>query len=50
LHWEPTKSGRAPQAHSGTAAFKVRRRLLVGGDGIAVEDFLSRPIAEWLAR
>ena len=47
------KSGRAPQAHPGTAAFaaafKVKRTLLVGGDGIAVEDFLSRPVAQWLA-
>ena len=47
------KSGRAPQAHPGSAAFaaafKVKRTLLVGGDGIAVEDFLSRPVAEWLA-
>ncbi len=47
------KSGRAPQAHSGTAAFaaafKVKRTLLVGGDGIGLEDFLSRPVAEWLA-
>ncbi len=46
------KSGRAPQAHSGTAAFaaafKVRRTLLVGGDGISVEEFLSRPVHEWL--
>ena len=48
------KSGRVPQAHRGTAAFaaafKVKRTLLVGGDGIAVEDFLSRPVAQWLAR
>ncbi|HEY0464126.1 MAG TPA: ATP-binding protein [Polyangiaceae bacterium] len=46
------KSGRAPQAHSGTgafaAAFKVRRTLLVGGDGISVEEFLSRSVREWL--
>jgi predicted AAA+ superfamily ATPase len=46
------KSGRAPQAHSGTAAFaeafKPQRSLLVGGDGIALEDFLSRPVAHWL--
>jgi predicted AAA+ superfamily ATPase len=46
------KSGRAPQAHRGTeafaAAFKVRRTLLVGDDGISVEDFLSRPVADWL--
>jgi uncharacterized protein len=47
------KSGRAPHAHSGTAsfaaAFKVRRTLLVGGDGISVEDFLGRPVRDWLA-
>lgn len=46
------KSGRAPQAHPGTeafaAAFKVRRKLLVGDDGISVEDFLRRPVADWL--
>ena len=48
------KSGQAPRAHSGTAAFaaafKVKRTLLVGGDGIAVEDFLSRPVAQWVER
>lgn len=47
------KSGRAPQAHAGTAAFaaafKVRRTLLVGGDGISVEEFLNRPVSQWLA-
>lgn len=47
------KSGRAPQAHSGTAsfaaAFKTKRTLLVGGDGISVEEFLNRPVSEWLA-
>jgi uncharacterized protein len=47
------KSGRAPQAHPGTAsfaaAFKTKRTLLVGGDGISVEEFLSRPVSEWLA-
>lgn len=46
------KSGRAPQAHAGTTAFteafKPQRSLLVGGDGIALEDFLSRPVAHWL--
>jgi predicted AAA+ superfamily ATPase len=46
------KSGRAPQAHAGTAAFaqafKPQRSLLVGGDGIALEDFLARPIAHWV--
>jgi len=48
------KSGRAPQAHAGTAAFvnafKAQRSLLIGGDGIAVADFLEHPVAHWLAR
>ncbi len=47
------KSGRAPQAHAGAAAFAAafttRRTLLVGGDGIPVEDFLTQPVAHWLA-
>lgn len=47
------KSGRAPLAHSGTAAFvqayKPQRTLLVGGDGIALEDFLAQPVAHWAA-
>ncbi len=47
------KSGRAPQAHPGSAAFakafKVHRSLLVGGDGIPVEAFLGKPVAEWIA-
>lgn len=46
------KSGRAPQAHSGTAAFseafKMRRTLLVGGDGVSVENFLGRTVSEWI--
>ena len=46
------KSGRAPVAHSGLAAFseafKPKRTLLVGGDGIPVEEFLSRQVADWL--
>lgn len=46
------KSGRTPQAHAGTAAFaqafKPQRSLLVGGDGIALEDFLMRPVAHWV--
>lgn len=46
------KSGRAPQAHRGMAAFAARfkpqRTLLVGGDGVAVEDFLAQPVAHWL--
>jgi len=46
------KSGRAPLAHAGTAAFaksfKPQRCLLVGGDGIALEDFLAQPVAHWV--
>ena len=46
------KSERAPQAHAGTAAFaeafKVKRTLLIGGDGLQVEEFLKRPVTDWL--
>ncbi len=46
------KSGRAPLAHAGTAAFTqaftVHRTLLVGGDGVSVEAFLSQPVAHWV--
>jgi uncharacterized protein len=46
------KSGRAPQAHPGiaafSAAFKPKRSLLVGADGIAIEEFLARPVMDWL--
>lgn len=46
------KSGRAPQAHAGTAAFaqafKPQRSLLVGSDGIALEDFLTQPVHHWV--
>jgi predicted AAA+ superfamily ATPase len=47
------KSGRAPQAHRGTAAFaaafKPQRSLLVGGDGIELGEFLSRPTLHWIS-
>lgn len=47
------KSGRAPQAHAGTTAFvqafRPQRTLLVGGDGIALEAFLARPVQHWLS-
>ena len=47
------KSGRAPRVHAGTeafrAAFKTHRSLLVGGDGISVEEFLIRPVLEWVS-
>jgi len=46
------KSGRAPDAFPGlaafTASFKPRRSLIVGGDGIPLEEFLSRPVTDWL--
>ena len=46
------KSGRAPAALPGLAAFseafKPKRALLVGGDGIPVDEFLSRPVTDWL--
>ena len=47
------KSGRAPTEHAGSAAFaaafKPRHSLLVGGDGIALEDFLAQPVRHWIA-
>lgn len=46
------KSGRAPRVHAGTEAFakafKPQRSLLVGGDGISLEDFLSKPVVHWV--
>ncbi|HPK70699.1 MAG TPA: DUF4143 domain-containing protein, partial [Vicinamibacterales bacterium] len=46
------KSGRAPDAFPGLAAFaasfKPQRTLIVGGDGIPLEEFLSRPVTDWL--
>lgn len=47
------KSGRAPTAVPGleafVRAFRPRRVLLVGGDGIPVEEFLTMPATHWLA-
>ena len=47
------KSSRVPTVRPGMAAFahafKPQRALLVGGDGISVEDFLSTPVMHWLA-
>jgi uncharacterized protein len=46
------KSGRVGDTLPGMAAFakafKPQRMLLVGGDGIAVEDFLLKPVEEWV--
>lgn len=46
------KSVHTPCIHAGTEAFvkafKPWRTLLVGGDGIALEDFLSQPVTHWV--
>lgn len=46
------KSGHAPRTHRGLSAFNERfevdRALLIGGDGISVEEFLRRPMAHWI--
>lgn len=46
------KSGRTPGRHAGTAAFvkafKPQHSLLVGGDGLGVDEFLSRPVSAWM--
>jgi uncharacterized protein len=46
------KSGRPPDALPGLAAFaqafNPKRTLLVGGDGIPLEDFLLKPVEHWL--
>lgn len=47
------KSGRAPDAFSGLDAFSKtfhpKRTLLVGGDGIPLDEFLVKPVEQWLA-
>jgi hypothetical protein len=30
------------------ASFKTNRKLLVGGDGIPVAEFLARPVSSWV--
>ncbi len=46
------KSGRSPEALPGMAAFVAAfdpdRTLLVGGDGIALEEFLAKPASHWV--
>jgi predicted AAA+ superfamily ATPase len=48
------KSGRAPAAFPGLGAFaeafKPKRTLLVGGDGISLEEFLTKPVEHWLQK
>ena len=46
------KSGRTVDTLAGMAAFseifRPTRKLLVGGDGIDIETFLSKPVEDWL--
>lgn len=46
------KSGRAsdtlPGMEAFAATFKPHRKLLVGGDGIPVDAFLTRPVSHWV--
>ena len=46
------KSGRRRDSLPGMGALgeahRVHRSLLVGGDGIPVEEFLAKPVAHWL--
>jgi uncharacterized protein len=47
------KSGRAREAVAGMEAFskvfKVTRKLLIGGDGVSIEEFLLNPVEYWLS-
>ncbi|MCX8086871.1 MAG: ATP-binding protein [Rhodocyclaceae bacterium] len=47
------KSGRMREVPAGMAAFaeafKPERTLLIGGDGIAIEEFLAHPVGHWIA-
>lgn len=46
------KSGRARDTLAGmqafTELFKPKRKLLVGGGGIAIDEFLSKPVEHWV--
>ena len=48
------KSGRSRNAFSGMEAFRnlfnPLRTLLVGSDGIPLEEFLSSPVTRWLKK
>jgi len=48
------KSGRARDGFAGLAAFGAAvpkaRKLVVGADGISVEEFLRRPVLHWVTR
>lgn len=46
------KSGRSPDALPGldafAATFRPRRTLIVGTNGVPLEEFLGRPVGDWL--
>jgi len=46
------KSGRSPDSFAGladfSAAFKPKRTLIVGGNGIALDEFLRKPVEHWV--
>lgn len=46
------KSGRMRQRYSGmtafSAAFKTKRQLLIGQEGIGLEEFLTKPLEHWI--
>jgi hypothetical protein len=46
------KTGRRRETLAGMAAFadafKPGRKLLVGADGVSIDEFLSRPVEEWV--
>jgi predicted AAA+ superfamily ATPase len=46
------KSGRAPTAFAGlgafTSAFRPTRTLIVGGDGVPLGEFLTKPVEQWM--
>ncbi|HET9351820.1 MAG TPA: DUF4143 domain-containing protein, partial [Burkholderiales bacterium] len=48
------KSGRVPDTLPGlaafTEAFKPTRTLIVGGDGVPLDEFLATPVEHWLQR
>ena len=48
------KSGRARDGFAGLAAFGAAvskaRKLVVGADGVPVEEFLRRPVLHWVTR
>ena len=46
------KSGRMAASHAGieavATALNVHRKLLVGGDGVKLEEFLASPVTRWI--